>query len=75
MSVTPAASQTRVLLGTGITATAPDQPRQHIRIIAAPDAHTVPASQFDLDVVLGGRCRRGRPGRRDNLYGQKARLL
>ncbi|WP_164901620.1 tape measure protein (plasmid) [Paracoccus denitrificans] len=33
------------------------------------------ARQLDLDVVLGGRCRRGRPGLRDDLYRQKARRL
>jgi hypothetical protein len=54
---------------------APDQPCQRLRIIPAADAHPVNASQVDLDVVPGGRCRRSRPRLRDNLYGQKARLL
>src|SRR5690606_693775 len=53
----------------------PDQPRQRLRIIAAADPHPVTARQLDLDVVLGGRCRRSRPGLRDDLYGQKPRLL
>ncbi len=35
----------------------------------------MPARQFDLDVVVGGRCCPGRPGLRDNLHRQKARLL
>ncbi len=75
MSVTPAASQTRVLAGTGITPSGPDQPRQRIRIVAAADPHPVPARKLDLDVALGGRHGRGCPCLRDNLHGQKARLL
>lgn len=35
----------------------------------------MPALQLDLDEVLGGRCCWGRPDLRDDLYGQKARLL
>lgn len=53
MSVTPAASQTRVLVGTGITLSGPGS------AAPAPQDHS---------------CR-GRPRLRDDLYGQKARLL
>ena len=49
MSVTPAASQPRVLAGTGITPTNPDQSRQRLGIVGAQDPQPVPAGNVDLD--------------------------
>ena len=49
MSVTPAASQTFVALGTGITRIPPDQPCKRIGIVSAADPHPVAARDVDLD--------------------------
>lgn len=52
-----------------------NEPRPRFGITVPADPHPVTARQLDIDVVLGGRDCRGRPGLRDDLYRQKARLL
>ncbi len=49
MSVTPAASPTFVVPGTGITRKTPDQPGENLGIVAAADPHPMTARDVDLN--------------------------